>query len=151
MKRKLPKIILILILALIVIVIEPVVTKRLFNIHKKGRTSSLAVTLQSGEGKGYILKTILFKENNVTSIESNLYNASSINLSENTNSQIFTNREYIKTSSSQNKALSAGSYNITLISSGYTQKNVEVNLKEGYDVYVELQFFKIPVNSTYVT
>ncbi len=191
---------LVLLLALIVIIIEPTVTKQIFNIYRKGGTSSLVVTLKSGEGKVYIdnkyygttplsvhnissgvhsvkiirlastsnfyspfLETIPFEGNNATIIEwnmgpssnfssgaifyfkNNFSSSSSINLSVNTKSEIFINKKYIKTSSFLEKILPPGAYNITLASPGYIQKSIEVNLKEGYDVYVKVQLFEIPL------
>ncbi len=75
----------------------------------------------------------------------NYGNNASLNISLNTKSEIFINGKFAKTTQSLIKPLLEGSYSITFISLGFTKKTIEVNLKNGYSLYVNVKLFEIPI------
>ena len=75
----------------------------------------------------------------------NFQNISGLDININSKSEIFINKKFVKTARSLSEELPIGSYNITLISPGFTKKTIEVNLKNGYNIYANVKLFEIPI------
>ncbi|MCL4393012.1 PEGA domain-containing protein [Patescibacteria group bacterium] len=75
----------------------------------------------------------------------NFQNNAGLDININAKSEIFINGKFVKTSKSLSEVLPSGSYNITMLSPGFTKKTIEVNLKNGYNIYTNVKLFEIPI------